>query len=77
MARAMNLSAKLAAVLDQMQASGRLAEFNREYRRRRMAAMMRGEGYMSFATATKRSRDHRSARPQASGKPSCNLPHGL
>jgi len=54
MARATELSAKLEVVLDQMQQSGRLAEFNREYRRRRMAATLRGEGYMSFTTAKAR-----------------------
>ena len=53
-ARATALSAKLEAVLDHMLRSGRLAEFNREYSRRRIAAKHRGEGYMSFTTAKTR-----------------------
>ena len=53
-ARATKLSAKLEAVLDHMLRTGRLAEFNREFSRRRMAAKHRGEGYMSFTTAKTR-----------------------
>jgi hypothetical protein len=54
MARAMELSTRMAAHLDAMQADGRLAEFNREYRRRRMAARLRGEHFMSFSNAEAR-----------------------
>jgi hypothetical protein len=53
-ARATELSAKLEAALDHMLRTGRLAEFNREYSRRRKAAKHRGEGYMSFTTAKTR-----------------------
>jgi hypothetical protein len=53
-ARARELSIRLAAHLEEMQADGRLADFNREYRRRRMAARLRSEHFMSFATAKTR-----------------------
>jgi hypothetical protein len=54
--RAGNAVRQLDAHLDAMRGSGVLAEFNREYKRQREAATLRGEGYMPFSTATARLR---------------------
>jgi hypothetical protein len=54
--RAGNAATKLDAYFESMRRSGQLAEFNAQYKRHRMAAMARGEGYMSFGTAMQRLR---------------------
>lgn len=54
--RATFAAKRLETYLDSMNKSGGLAEFNKEYKRRRMAATARGEGFMSFATAMMRLR---------------------
>ena len=54
--RAGNATTKLDAYFESMRRSGQLAEFNAQYKRHRMAAMARGEGYMSFGTAMQRLR---------------------
>ena len=40
-----------------MRGTGVLKEFNRAYKRRRMAATARGEGFMTYKTATARLRN--------------------
>ena len=52
--RAQNAVAKLDACFEAMRKNGQLAEFNRQYKRRRMAAGLRGEGFMSFKIAMAR-----------------------
>jgi hypothetical protein len=54
--RATFAAKRLETCLDTMNKSGGLAEFNKEYKRRRMAATARGEGFMTFATAMMRLR---------------------
>lgn len=75
LARATALSAKLDAVLKRMQHGGKLAEFNREYRRRRTSANLRGDGYMSFASA--RARLHRAIITRLAKKQPTNSPAEL
>jgi hypothetical protein len=54
--RAKIAAAKLTFFLDAIQASGGLADFNRAYKRKRMAATARGEGFMGYKTAMMRLR---------------------
>ncbi len=54
--RARDAAGRIDSYLKAMMANGTLREFNRAFKLRRMAAMARGEGFMSFATATARLR---------------------
>jgi len=56
MTRAGDALVRLDGYLEAMRRSGQLAEFNKQYKRHRMAAGLRGEGFMSFATAMARLR---------------------
>lgn len=56
LSRAKFAASKLESYLDTMNKSGGLAEFNKEFKRRRVAAGLRGEGFMSFGTAMLRLR---------------------
>jgi ribonuclease HI len=50
-ARAANAARKLDAYLDSLRGTGTLREFTKAYRRRRIAAKERGQGYMTFQQA--------------------------
>jgi hypothetical protein len=50
MMRAGDAAAKLDAYLASLKGTGLLSELNKAYRRKRMAAQLRGEGYMSYGT---------------------------
>jgi hypothetical protein len=54
--RATNAAAKLNQYLDSLQGSGALREFTRMYKRRRIEAKERGEGFMSYRAAELRLR---------------------
>jgi hypothetical protein len=54
--RAGNAATKLDAYFESMRRSGQLAEFNTQYKRHRMAAMARGEGFMLYRVAEARLR---------------------
>jgi hypothetical protein len=51
MARAADAAKRLDGYIEQLRARGAMKEFTRAYRRHRMAATARGEGFMPFATA--------------------------
>jgi hypothetical protein len=54
MARAGSAAQRLDEYLSSVRGTGVLKEFNRAYKRRRMAATARGEGFMTFKTAEAR-----------------------
>jgi hypothetical protein len=54
--RARDAAGRIDAYLKAMTANDPLREFNRAYKQHRMAATARGEGFMSYATATARLR---------------------
>jgi hypothetical protein len=56
MARAGEAATKLNRYIDGLRGTGVLKEFTRAYRRHRLAATARGEGFMSFAVAEARLR---------------------
>jgi hypothetical protein len=51
MARAGDAVARLDAYLTSLRCTDTLKEFNRSYKRRRMAATARGEGFMAYKVA--------------------------
>jgi hypothetical protein len=51
MARAGEMARRLDGYIDSLRARGAMKEFTRAYRRHRIAASMRGEGFMSFKVA--------------------------
>jgi hypothetical protein len=51
MVRAGEAASKLDRYVASLKGTGVLAEFNRAYKRRRTAAMLRGEGFMSYGNA--------------------------
>jgi acetylornithine/succinyldiaminopimelate/putrescine aminotransferase len=57
MARAGSAAQRLDEYMSSVRGTGMLREFNRAYRRRRMAATARGEGFMTFKTAEARLRN--------------------
>jgi hypothetical protein len=57
MARAGSASQRLDEYMASVRGTGVLKEFNRAYKRRRMAATARGEGFMTFKTAEARLRN--------------------
>jgi hypothetical protein len=54
--RARDASRKIEQYMQSLRGTGALKEFNRAYKQHRMAATARGEGFMSYATATARLR---------------------
>ena len=56
MARAGAAAERLDAYIESLRARGAMREFTKAYRRRRIAATMRGEGFMSFKVAELRLR---------------------
>jgi hypothetical protein len=54
--RARSASQKLDGYLESLRARGAMKEFTKVYRRRRLAATARGEGFMSYAVAEARLR---------------------
>jgi hypothetical protein len=56
MARAGEAAAKLDRYMDSLRGTGVLREFNRAFKRRRMEAMLRGEGFMNYKAAELRLR---------------------
>jgi hypothetical protein len=56
MMRAGDAAARIEQFMESLKGTGRLREFNRMFKRRRMEAMLRGEGFMSFGTASLRLR---------------------
>jgi hypothetical protein len=54
--RAAGAAAKLDAYMDSLRGTGVLVEFNRAFKRKRMAATASGEGFMSYSTAMLRLR---------------------
>lgn len=56
MSRALFAARKLRAFMELAQQNGQLAAFNAAYRRQRISASMRGEGFMTYGTAVTRLR---------------------
>jgi hypothetical protein len=56
LSRAGNAAAKLDACIESLRVRGAMREFTKAYRRRRLAAAARGEGFMSFKVAELRLR---------------------
>jgi hypothetical protein len=56
MVRAGDAAARLNSYMDSLRGTGRLREFTKEFKRGRIAANMRGEGFMSFSHAELRLR---------------------
>jgi hypothetical protein len=56
MARAGDAAKRLDAYIDGLRARGAMKEFTKAYRRHRLAAMERGEGFMTFKIAEARLR---------------------
>jgi hypothetical protein len=56
MMRAVEAAKRLDQFMDGLRGTGRLREFNRMFKRRRMEAMLNGRGFMSYAAAEARLR---------------------
>jgi hypothetical protein len=56
LSRAANAAERLDRYVDSLRARGAMKEFTKAYRRHRLAATARGEGFMSFAVAETRLR---------------------
>jgi hypothetical protein len=69
MMRAEEAAAKLNRYMDSLRGTGVLREFNRAFKRRRMEAMLRGEGFMNYKAAELRLRRALIPLLQAGGKP--------
>jgi hypothetical protein len=69
MARAHVAAERLDAIMGHLRSMGALKEFQRTYKRRRLAAKERGEGYMSFSVAELRLKRALILLIQSGGKP--------
>jgi hypothetical protein len=65
--RAREMAARLDVMVEEMQASGALKSFNREFKARRAAASAQGRGFMSYGTASARLRKMLAASLASSG----------
>jgi hypothetical protein len=69
MIRAGQAASRLDAFIASLRARGAMREFTKMYKRRRMAATARGEGFMSYAVAEARLRKALVQLLQGGGKP--------